>query len=694
MVAILTVFAFHLCGRPRGGFIGVDVFFVISGFLITGNLLRTAESSGNVSFRKFYWNRVRRIVPAATVVLTLTFVASLLVFLPFRSHQVGVDALFAFIFMSNWWFAVQETDYFTAGDAVSPIQHYWSLSIEEQFYFVWPALIFVIGLLIARRAWTHGHRMRLASAVMGFIIAASLGWALYETASSPTWAYFNTFTRVWELGVGALLATSVGALTRIPFAVKPWLSWAGLGLIAASVVLIAEGSVGFPAPWALLPVAGSAMVIVAGVGGEPEYQGFLRNQVAVYIGNLSYSLYLVHWPVIVILGALMTPRGGSFYFAVVALSFGVAIASYHFVENPLRYGSWGKVRETIREIRRGRFAPEQSTSYAAAAVLTLLVGALTAYTPRPPAHVQAPPEVAAPLAVGQSQPTGPKLGPRASALQQQIVEALKATEWPQLDPSMESAITTHQVATPEVGRCAGIEVPDPQACTWGSPDAPTRVLLAGDSVALTYGGPLREIALNSGGKIQLRVEVMVGCPFVNADLKNFDPLVNWTDACPGRKQHTIDVINTAKPDVVVISNNYGAKLRVRGGFLAAGEWANSMRQIVDRFRGSTKKVVWLSAPPRDKNLSECYGNRSSVPADCIGRANSEWLSTAEEEQNVAKSSDGVWIDSRPWFCSEGGLCPAFVGSTPTKDDETHMSSAYGEKITPVIEESLTAAGVF
>src|SRR5690349_10420661 len=138
MVAVVTVFAFHLCGWPRGGFIGVDVFFVISGFLITGNLLKMADRRGNVSFFQFYCNRIRRIVPADTVVLVCTYLASLVVFLPFRANQVGVDALFAFIFMSNWWFAAQQTDYFAAGDAVSPIQHYWSLSIEEQFYFVWP----------------------------------------------------------------------------------------------------------------------------------------------------------------------------------------------------------------------------------------------------------------------------------------------------------------------------------------------------------------------------------------------------------------------------------------------------------------------------------------------------------------------------------------------------------------------------
>ena len=256
MVAVLLVFANHLLGFPSGGFIGVDVFFVISGFLITGNLLRMAESTGNVSFKRFYWNRVRRIVPAATIVLLLTVLASFMIFQSFRAQRIGLDAFFAFIFMSNWWFAARDTNYFANDDAVSPIQHYWSLSVEEQFYFIWPALIFVIGVLVVSKSWTHEHRMRLAGRVMVGIIAVSLAWAIYQTHVAAAWAYFDTVSRVWELGVGALLATSTAALANIPVNRKPLLSWGGLALIAAGALLIGQGAAGFPAPWALLPVAG------------------------------------------------------------------------------------------------------------------------------------------------------------------------------------------------------------------------------------------------------------------------------------------------------------------------------------------------------------------------------------------------------------------------------------------------------
>jgi peptidoglycan/LPS O-acetylase OafA/YrhL len=694
MFAMMTIFAFHLCGWPRGGFAMVDVFFVVSGFLITGNLLRMAESRGNVSFKKFYWNRVRRIIPAATVVLILTYLASLMVFRSFRAHEVGVDCIYAFIFMSNWWFAAEKTDYFAGGDAASPIQHYWTLSVEEQFYFVWPALVFLIGLVVARKAWTHGRRMALAGVVIGSVIAVSLLWALYETETLPTRAYFDTFARVWELGVGALLATAVGVLARIPVALKPWLSWAGLGLITASLFVIAEDSPGFPAPWALLPVTGATLIIASGVGGEPP-QWILRNRASVYVGNISYSLYLVHWPVIVLLAALM-PHGIYFYVAAVALTFGLAVASFHFVENPLRYADREKASRLLRRLRQGRLglAPGRTSQLAAIAVLSLLTFGLTAYAIHPTAQVSRPPELTASNAADGKQPPADTGAPGSALqqLQQQIRDALSATEWPTLDPSMESVESANNKKAPamqywyppDIQQC--IKQSNPQQCTWGPASAPKKIWLIGDSIALSLGVSLRNIALGAGGQIQVRLEAQAGC---HLTVKYDDDMVGQKkDLCLARRQQTIDAINEAKPDVVMISNAYADNPQVGG----QSQWADYRHQIIDQFKSSTKKLVWVAAPPDQKIISDCYGNAGSVPADCITQVTPQWLNVAQTEQMVAGSVDGIWIDSRPWYCSDG-LCPAFVGSTLTKLDRQHMSRAYGEKISPVIAESLSAAGV-
>jgi len=677
MVAVLTVFANHLWGWPTGGFVGVDVFFVISGFLITGNLLRTAETTGKVSFRAFYWNRVRRIVPAATVVLALTYLASLIVFLPFRSHQVGVDALFAFAFMANWRFAFQDTDYFNAGDAVSPLQHYWSLSIEEQFYFVWPALIFLISVIVIRKAWSHTRRMAIAGVVMGCVVAASLTYAIVQTATAPAWAYFDTLTRIWELGAGALLAIAAGLLARIPAAAKPILSWGGLVVIAASMYLLSDGSAGFPAPWALLPVLGAALVIAAGVGGEPK-NAFLRNPLSGYVGDISYSLYLVHWPVIVLLASIFPPSA-AYTVAAVFVSFGLACASYHLVENPLRRADWASLRS------KGWWRPSAATQYGAAVAATCLVIGLAAFTFRPVEH-HAP--VALPAAViattqdgtGVPEPAPDSFGPAGKALAADIATALQATDWPALNPSMEDVIGGREAA-PDVVPCGTVNPPD---CSWG---AGPLMVVVGDSVGLSYVGPLREVARSMG--MRLHTEAMPGCTFIDDLIANDDQTLQ--DACPARKQRAIDYITANKPQVVVIANSYTPKHLVGSdGTISPNGWSESMAKIVARFPGT--KILFLSPPPADVNIGDCYGTRGRTPADCVSYVDNQWLGMARAERDLATKVNGVWVDSRPWFCSQGA-CPPFAGSTPTKHDDVHMSPEYGVKIAPAMVETFATTGV-
>jgi peptidoglycan/LPS O-acetylase OafA/YrhL len=619
-----------------------------------------------------------------------------LVFQPFRAKEVGLDAFFAFVFASNWWFQHQNTDYFAAAqNTVSPLQHYWSLSIEEQFYFVWPALIALISVIVARRALDHSHRMRLAGTVMAGIVALSFAWAIYQTSTAPAAAYFDTFARVWELGVGALLACSVGVLARIPTQAKPALSWAGLALIAASMALITTGATGFPAPWALLPVAGAALVIAAGVNGEPQYQPLLTNPVSQYIGDISYSLYLVHWPIIVIAAELMGAKSVSYYATVVALAFGAAVLSYHFVETPLRRADRSTLRAAAHRFLSRKVAPQPTTRKAALAGAALIITGLAVLALTPPALSPAVLAEAAerpnaiPATVKPAAKPAAQLGPAATALQQEIAAAVKATSWPtELTPPMDEAIGGLTAPT-DVIACGDVGFYD-QNCIWGSPTAPFRIVVVGDSIAVAYGGPLQKIAQDSGGQIQIHTVALSGCQFSADDIYNADP--DNVAACPGVKENAINIINTTKPDVVLISDAYSEKKLVDGNRNLTGvEWASGMQRIVDKFRANARKIVWLASPPADQNPATCYGKRGSTPTDCLSKVTNQWLDMAQAEQDVARGTGGVWVDSRPWFCSDGG-CPAFVGTTPTKRDTAHLTKAYGEKITPVIAEALREAG--
>lgn len=341
-VAVLAVFADHLFGWPSGGFVGVDVFFVLSGFFITGLLIGERTHTGKLSFRKFYTRRARRILPSALLVITVTVLASYLLLTGTRAKEALIDGLWAAIFLSNWRFERVGTDYFAVGQPDSPLLHYWSLSIEEQFYFVWPVLLFALFAL-TRRLSGRGRRYSARrqfwiTAAMAAICAASFTWGMVESASHPTAAYFSTGTRIWELGVGALLAIVVPQLKRIPAGARPYLSYIGFAGVIASLFVI-TATTRFPAPGAALPVLSTALVIAAFVGGDVRAVPHLTNPLAQYIGEVSYTLYLWHFPVIVLMAAVLPP-GLRFDVLAVVLAMGLTAATYRFYENPIRRSKW------------------------------------------------------------------------------------------------------------------------------------------------------------------------------------------------------------------------------------------------------------------------------------------------------------------------------------------------------------------
>lgn len=340
MVAVVAVIADHLLRWPAGGFVGVDIFFVISGFLITGLLLREQEKTGSISFWGFYRRRIKRILPAATLVVVLTVAAAFALLSRVRATNALWDGVWASLFAANWHFAAVGTDYFQPDVAVSPLQHYWSLSVEEQYYFVWPWLMLLIFWLSARFGGSTSPRSaRGIQVAILLIICVSFAWSMWETANAPTWAYFSTLSRAWELGIGAAVAVFSRAFVRIPTLVRTLLAWIGLAGIAASLVVITSESA-FPAPWATLPVLSTALVIIAGTGGEGRYLWPLTNRVSTYVGDISYSLYLWHWPIIVLLAVylpLNTVANQAIALGVIVI---LSVMSFHLVEDPIRRSHW------------------------------------------------------------------------------------------------------------------------------------------------------------------------------------------------------------------------------------------------------------------------------------------------------------------------------------------------------------------
>lgn len=336
-VAVLVVILFHFdVPGFTGGFVGVDVFFVISGFLITGIIHRELRV-GRFSLARFYERRVRRILPALLAVVVLTACAA-----PFVLHQSQLAELAASVvatatFASNIFFWLR-SDYFSVASEFKPLLHTWSLAVEEQFYIAFPLV-----MLALRRLNTH----QLA-ATLTAIAVASFGLCLIVQAFSPGAAFYLPFPRAWELMVGAVLALGVIEPPRHR-RMGEALSLVGLGLIAASTVML-DGSSTFPGVGALAPVFGTALVLYGGATDGGPVSGFLARPTMRYLGHISYSLYLWHWPVAAFVRSSvwgeLTVWHQVLMFVLTAL---LSVASYHLVEDPLRHGA-GLPRRRILQL--------------------------------------------------------------------------------------------------------------------------------------------------------------------------------------------------------------------------------------------------------------------------------------------------------------------------------------------------------
>lgn len=297
-IAVVMVVFYHLYpALLPGGYVGVDVFFVISGFLITGNLMRTLERTGRLQLVDFYGRRARRLIPASALVLAVTWLLAREV-LPSTQRLAAAEQIRASaLYVQNWLLAHDSVDYLNADSAASPVQHFWSLSVEEQFYLVWPLLFVLAGIVTARSTYRVGRFVLVSTACA--LVVGSLIYSAYETNANQAAAFFVTTTRMWEFGIGGLavlldrrIANRLGRMGI--------LGWLGLVLLLYAAFKC-NGTSAFPGTIALVPVAGATLLLLSGSHRArlgPARLTSLRP--CVFVGDVSYSLYLWHWPLIVL----------------------------------------------------------------------------------------------------------------------------------------------------------------------------------------------------------------------------------------------------------------------------------------------------------------------------------------------------------------------------------------------------------
>jgi peptidoglycan/LPS O-acetylase OafA/YrhL len=338
-VAVLMVVAFHAGLPVHGGFVGVDVFFVISGFVITGLLQREWAAAERVRFGAFYVRRFKRLTPALALMVGSTAVASALFLSPLGPQQtVAKTAVGAMLLTANRAIAATTGGYFDPPAASNPLLNTWTLSVEEQFYLAFPALL-ALGWFLRSRS----RRFKRSPAIIvGLVAALSFSLAFYGSSGyfRPTgsWllGFYSPLTRAWEFAVGALLALALTARkpTFRPRSLALYLGVLGASLLAASLRLI-DGNTPFPGPWTLLPVAGTLLLLLAGTDDSNIVTRALALRPMVKIGDWSYSIYLWHWPLIVF-ATLLWPASSNAILLAAVLSFAPALASYRWLEQPIR----------------------------------------------------------------------------------------------------------------------------------------------------------------------------------------------------------------------------------------------------------------------------------------------------------------------------------------------------------------------
>ena len=676
--AVIVVILDHLLHWPSGGFIGVDVFFVISGFLITGLLLREHERTGRISFADFYKRRAKRILPASALVLLVTLVASYFIFSQSRFLSILGDTLAALLFAGNWRFAAAGTDYFQAGVPVSPLQHFWSLAVEEQFYFVWPWLMLGIFALLARTAPRTSGRIAVGVTI-GLVSLCSFAWAMYESSNAPTVAYFSTFSRSWELGVGALLAVVAPVLGMIPNVLRPVIAWVGMAGMAASLFVV-NGSVLFPAPMAALPVFSAALVILAGTGvGQHNYLRPFANKVTGYLGNISFSLYLWHFPVIIILGALME-ESLDYYLVAAAASFLIAMYAYHLVEDPVRRSNW------LSGKKNGKSAPQQLngayklTSLSLLAVVAACVSVAALVPPKVPTE-----NLAAPMPTVTSGPSGPSLSVGVQEKQSQIAASLKSATWPaKLSPSLDdpnAGISAEMGA----GCLNPADLANTTVCTTGS--GPKTAMVIGDSVAASWAPAIRGALDGQGWAVH--TVAFSGCPFLAAEVA-IDNKPDLSQKCNDSRPGIEAQIKSLKPQLVIISSaQSGFNFLGSGseGPAAISEWTQALAGAITIVKASGAQVAVLASNPEGKAVTSC-ATRTSAPSDCASTVSAGWFQKAEAERAAADQTGTLFIDPLPWLCASNNVCPMYIGDKLVRWDSTHLTEPFTAEVSPLLRESL------
>jgi peptidoglycan/LPS O-acetylase OafA/YrhL len=661
-IAIVAVLLAH-AGIPfaAGGYVGVDVFFVISGFLITRLLLNEIGRSNKISIRGFYARRIKRLLPLSAVLLVTVSILSLIIFSPVRIAEVSGDIISSAFYVANWHFAAQSVDYFAQEAEPSPVQHLWSLAIEEQFYLVWPSLILAVTWFWRRQGKSVAPALWVT---LGVIFFASLAFGIYYTDAQPNAAYFSTFGRAWELALGAILALlGVVALRR---RVAIGLGWAGLAAIVYAVLAFDE-STPFPGTAALIPTLGAAALILAGGALQSRNRatatGLLSTRPARYVGGISYSWYLWHWPLLVFAAALWGPLSVAAGIAVVAVSW-IPTAITHYV-----------VEEPFRRSKKLVAMPARAFALGAACMALMVGGALLLEDSQPGLET-------APLSDVQG----------AAALDTELVPQETAVA---LRPNPLRAKEDRSQAFYD-GCLVGIAGTNSNRCLYGDPDGTKTLILFGDSHALQYFAPLEKLALEN--KWRLIVLTKAECTPGEVPIRSMIEDREYSQ-CDAWREETLERIEDAGSRAMVVMSGDTAytPFDEAGNELTGKESADALEagyaKTLDRIdKAGLQVAVIRDTPASASDVPSCVSEDLQNLDKCAFERVRDW--NKEYDVRAAEAAPFAHlIDINDEICPSD-LCRAVIGNALVYRDKSHLTATFARTLSPWIGEGLKEADLF
>ncbi|UVK46427.1 acyltransferase [Mesorhizobium sp. AR07] len=659
-LAVGGVVAYHfgLTGLP-GGFAGVDIFFVISGWLITTHLMQEITETGRLDLWRFYARRARRLLPAALFVILATLAAGHFILAPQEQALYSRGAMFASAYAINLWLLRWSFDYFAADATSNPFIHFWSLSVEEQFYLAWPAL-----LLLA--AWLRPGR-RTAVAVIGAAGLASFAACAWLTVVAPAWAFYFSPLRAWEFAAGGLATLVPVTFLHHRAGLRAVQGWLGLTLIAVAYLLLSE-DLPFPGYYALLPVAGTMLVLLSSAGeeqnGSPCRQAFgptaaLSLPPLQWIGALSYSLYLWHWPVIVYAQMLAPDLSGPQRLGCGALALALSVFTYHLIENPVRRGGWltaGARSLYFSAIPDGK--PRLTFPGIALVPALALTGAGVAV-----AYANA------------------HLAQRNVDPQQRGIE--QAAEKPSIARAADK------------GCLLDFHTVTPKPCTFGAADAAHTIVLFGDSHADHWSTPLIEAAKRN----DTRVVTYLKSSCRASRLSTFNTVLkrDYTECDAWREQAISDII-ARKPRLVVISEfsigNLTRDMPAARRIAETARWQAGLRSTLQAFsRAGVETAVIRDTPISDSFADSCVARTlwwREAPSPHCDTPRTEAANdgaAAAERAIVASVPDTLYVDLTDRFCGRTA-CHVFIGGKLAFRDRHHLATAFAETLEGPLERAL------